>query len=638
MVARGFKILLLLVLPIGLFTPPNLHGQIMGGSLPSSGQQNGSLTHMREPLASLEILLKSPNGQFLIPPAVVTVTKINGQILRQEVARGGHVRIDSVPPAEYDLKIAAPGFSTTTQKIQIINTAPVKMTFQLEPASEGVDALTEKEMAELGSKGQKILAKAIEALRTKKFLEAREALDKAYKMAPQSAQVQYLNGIYDELQNENEKAKACWTKALELSPQHYLSLISMSEALLRENHASDAIAYLDRAEKIEPTAWRPHALYAEAYLKQGMNEKAIQQALRAQELGHGNAAIVVPILVAAQRGQSQKKPDDTPLDANAAQPQPNNATAATSKTPAGWTDLVIEMPSAKTSPAEVLPSAWMPPDIDAKMGAVEPGATCSVDEVLQKAADRVKEFLQNVDRFTATESLQHESIDKWGARGLQINRKFDYVVGIQELRPGQFAVDEFRSSANHYSEFADGVATNGLPAMILILHPNNAVNFEMTCEGLVRRSDGPAWQIHFRQRTDKPNTIRAYRDGLSGPVYPINLKGRVWISAETYQVLRLEAQMIAPVREIDLKADFTAIEYGPVHFNSKNLDMWLPQTAEAYSFWRGRRFHQSHTFSNYVLFSIEDQQKISDPKKKTETAPAPAPEEPAAKQASSSGQ
>ena len=59
--------------------------------------------------------------------------------------------------------------------------------------------------------------------------------------------------------------------------------------------------------------------------------------------------------------------------------------------------------------------------------------------------------------------------------------------------------------------------------------------------------------------------------------------------------------MIAPVKEINLAADYTAIEYGPVHFNKRNVEMWLPQTAEVYSDWRGRRFHRSHSFTDYLL-------------------------------------
>jgi len=104
------------------------------------------------------------------------------------------------------------------------------------------------------------------------------------------------------------------------------------------------------------------------------------------------------------------------------------------------------------------------------------------------------------------------------------------------------------------------VATLGMPALALIFHPYNSGNFEMNCEGLARWNGRIAWQVHFRQRADKPNTIRSFRMGFQGPSHPVALKGRAWIDAESYQIVRLETDMIAPLPEIRLVADRTAIE------------------------------------------------------------------------------
>jgi hypothetical protein len=149
---------------------------------------------------------------------------------------------------------------------------------------------------------------------------------------------------------------------------------------------------------------------------------------------------------------------------------------------------------------------------------------------------------------------------------------------------------------------------------VLIFHPYNAGNFEMTCEGLTRWNGGLAWQVHFRQRPEKPNTIRAYRLGADGPSYPVALKGRAWILADSFQVARLETDLVAPMPQIRLVADHTAIEYGPVKFRNRNVEMWLPQSAEVFYDWRGRRIHRRHTFSNYLLFAVDDKQRISAPK------------------------
>ena len=135
----------------------------------------------------------------------------------------------------------------------------------------------------------------------------------------------------------------------------------------------------------------------------------------------------------------------------------------------------------------------------------------------------------------------------------------------------------------------------------------------MRCEGLENLDGKPTWQIYFRQREDKPNQIRAFRKGLNKS-YPVDLKGRAWIVADSYQVLAMETDLIAAIPDVRLTAEHTAIQYGPVHFSSRRLDMWLPQTAEVFMELRGKRVHRRISFSDYLLFAVDDKQEIAAPK------------------------
>jgi hypothetical protein len=263
---------------------------------------------------------------------------------------------------------------------------------------------------------------------------------------------------------------------------------------------------------------------------------------------------------------------------------------------------------------------WMPPDIDEKIPNVETGAACSLDEVLQKAGEQLVTFVHDVDRFTATENLTHESINKFGMASAPERRKFDYMVAIQDLRPGYLGVTEYRNGGGAQTEFPDGVVTSGLPALVLVFHPYYAANYEMTCEGLARANGSLAWQIHFRQKQGKPNALKSYQFGMSGPSYSVALKGRAWLSADNYQVIRMETDIVAPIPQIKLLAEHTAIEYGPVKFQQDHVTLWLPQSAEVYLAWAGKQMHRRHSFSNYLLFGVDEKQRINTPKDTTPSA------------------
>jgi hypothetical protein len=258
-------------------------------------------------------------------------------------------------------------------------------------------------------------------------------------------------------------------------------------------------------------------------------------------------------------------------------------------------------------------SRGVPPDIDENVPPAEPGSTCDLQEVLRKAGARIQEFVANLDRFTATEFLLQETINKSGKVSETERQKYDYLVSIQEIRPGILDVQEYLSRVSVPVDPPGGFTTKGLPALVLIFHPFYSETFSMRCE-LATLNGQRTWQIYFRQRADQPNRIRAYTIGVNGPSHPIALKGRAWFDADTYQIVSLEADSIDVHPDIQLTVDHTSIEYGPVHFSSRGVDMWLPQTAELYSDFRGKRIHQREIFSNYLLFSVDDKQKVSSPK------------------------
>jgi hypothetical protein len=103
-------------------------------------------------------------------------------------------------------------------------------------------------------------------------------------------------------------------------------------------------------------------------------------------------------------------------------------------------------------------------------------------------------------------------------------------------------------------------------------------DFDFDCEGKGEWRGEPSWLVHFRQRPDRTNHMHGY--SLGDKFYRIDLKGRAWISIDTSQIVRMEADMVNPMREIQLLSEHQTVEYGPVPFAKKNTSLWLPKSAE----------------------------------------------------------
>jgi hypothetical protein len=260
--------------------------------------------------------------------------------------------------------------------------------------------------------------------------------------------------------------------------------------------------------------------------------------------------------------------------------------------------------SAASAPSAA--SSWLPASIDDVVTAPDPNTECPLQVILRGVGERMTQFVSNMEKFTATERVEHFNVDSKGVRRPVDKRTFAYVVAISQNPRELFVLDEFRNGTADPSLFPARIATNGLPALALIFHPLLAGDFKFECEGLGQWKGKAAWKVHFLQRPDRPSRIRAYV--IAGRMYQIPLKGRVWIDPGTLQIVHLESELVAPNKKIQLAHERCSIDYALVEFRSQKQEFWLPQTAELWVERNGHRFYRQHTFTDFKVFSVDTTQ------------------------------
>jgi hypothetical protein len=280
--------------------------------------------------------------------------------------------------------------------------------------------------------------------------------------------------------------------------------------------------------------------------------------------------------------------------------------------------LVMKPESLPEAPSAVFPAVseneafHIPAGIDEVVPKVLPGVSCDLPAVLHGVGERMTQLVSNLEKFSATEHIEHFRVDNSGVLRGRETRSFEYVVLVMQNPVQGFQLDEYRNGSTDPRQFPAQIATEALPVMALIFHPLMVSDFKITCEGLGEWAGRPTWQLRFEQRQDRPNRIRYYK--IQDNYYPVGLKGRAWIDAGTYQVLRLETDLIAPVKGIELTRERLSIEYGQVQFHSHDLQLWLPKTAELYWERHGHQYFRRHEFSDFKIFSVDMDQKFQRPK------------------------
>lgn len=255
---------------------------------------------------------------------------------------------------------------------------------------------------------------------------------------------------------------------------------------------------------------------------------------------------------------------------------------------------------------------WQAHELNKLVPSVDPSVACPLQEVLHGVGQRMKEFVASMEKFTATETLEHYTFDKSGELKEPEKRSFAYVVTVTRAFDGEFMFDEFRNGTQDRTLFPANLATLGLPAVGLVFHPQFAGQFEFQCEGLGQWEGREMWQVHFTQR--KVGLVRVETYSVNGRSFAVRLEGRAWIEPGNLQLAGMESELMQPIPEIRLMEQNQKIRYAPVHFTSTGQEIWLPQEAEMYVERNGKRFYRRHAFSDFRLFNVDTSQKQQAPK------------------------
>jgi hypothetical protein len=266
-------------------------------------------------------------------------------------------------------------------------------------------------------------------------------------------------------------------------------------------------------------------------------------------------------------------------------------------------------------PARSLPAQTIEPNLESSMIAPTPDLRltelCRVEEVVPRVTFHVTEFVENVNRFTAKEDLEHETLDRNGRLRERLHSKSDYVVSIEKTGSGTFAVDEYRGHTEGVRSFQGTIEANLSASLVLIFLPAHLEEFEMSCAGAEDWNGRSTWRVQFQQRMDRAATMSDLKVGNN--YYSMRLKGSAWIDRENYQIVHLETDLLQTVPELRLEMLHQSVDLGSVTFAKRKTTFWLPQVAVITADFRGKRLLERHTYSRFQLFFVDMEQNIGKP-------------------------
>ncbi len=573
---------------------------------------------MDQPL-TLFVSVRERSGIPLDVGAVVRLSPtLGGQFLMAATQGVATAIFPNVKSGDYEIEVEAAGYQTTHERTWVSGsssyTAYIYLT-SLAAASKGAQPSSGTVMT---PDLQKEMDQGLQALKQKHFDEARKHLEKAAKKAPGNADIQYLLGMIDYNQRNIPAARKHFEATLSLFPAHERTLLVLAEIQMEAGENVAAVQSLETAQRSNTVNWQSHLLLAYAYARVSEYDKARSEAVRAAKLNMDKGAVAGVLqgklfLMERKPAEARKTFEDVAnqFPTDPATKEAKEYLSKLNQQMAKATEPeVVELPFTR---APVPERPWAPPDIDSNVPGVASDVACSVTNVVMRTRLRMGLQLANFERFGATEHIEHQEIDGYGVPTPVKAHDFMYIVFVRRPSKEYYFLDERRDGAESLYSFPTALATRGLVSMgVNIFHPVFSKDFNFTCDGLGQWRGHAAWQVRFEQKQDVPSRIRTWE--AHGHIFAIPLKGRVWVAANTYDLLHLETELRQPLQELDLKREHLVIDYGPVKFSHNATELWLPWYAEMYFDLRGKRYHHRHTLTDYILFDVDENFTIAAPK------------------------
>lgn len=595
-------------------------------------------------LGKVIVRIRERGGAYISTPAWVRLYSDTSMFqLSSGTQDNSQIIFDNVPLGEYHIEIRAPGYLQSTYEASLMTPNAISYVWAELRLEKGPNSpageVSRAGPPVMAPKARKELDLAGAALRANDLKKAQAHLDLVKKLSPGHPDVFYLQGLIYLEQENNAGARASLETAINLYPQFAGALASLGATLYRLKDFAGAVAALNKAVEISPQNWRSHGALVICHIRLRAYDKALAHAERAIETAGDKSpelhVLLARVLIVLNQKEKARSELQAFLIANpghsetaAAQhllsillgelnapkagtpeagPGPSAASTSSMEAAVATVRVNVELPEVRSGPGR-----WAPPALDDTPPTLQKNTSCKQAEVLAGTGKRAMALVESLERVSATEKVEQTDLDADGNQIQFRTNVFSYLVSIIETRPGNLSVEEMREAVSRNAP-KPKYLTNGLGAMALIFHPYYVTDYDMRCEGLTEMQGQAAWSVYFKQRPDKPSRIRSYTM-LDGS-FNVPLKGRAWIAANNFQVLRIETELVEPMKRLRLENEHITIEYQPVDFKTRKTRLWLPANAEMYAYFRGHRFLHHHSFADYQVFSVDVSSKTNEEKK-----------------------
>jgi len=219
---------------------------------------------------------------------------------------------------------------------------------------------------------------------------------------------------------------------------------------------------------------------------------------------------------------------------------------------------------------------------------------------------RVDEFVRDIGDLIAHEDVLQEKLNAKGKKRAKQQAQYEYLILHHDQEWGANA--EYRMD-----EKGNRLGPIGLEKGYLV-----TAGFAMNCVGFTTAAQSQSnfrylgeeklgsretYVLGFAQQPGEP-AFKTTLEGTRGTEADLLTQGILWVDKNSFQIIRMRSDLLAPNKEIQLGRATTDVTFGAVQLPDVPNPLWLPSDVDVYMEIRGQKFHNVHHYTNYRRYRV----------------------------------
>ena len=222
--------------------------------------------------------------------------------------------------------------------------------------------------------------------------------------------------------------------------------------------------------------------------------------------------------------------------------------------------------------------------------------------LLEKVGGGVDALFSDFVNTASTEQITQD-VARPPSHSPSLTSRCNYLV-VAHRSENMISLDEYRTDgkgepidqSRHY------LLTSGFASIPLFFHPMYQPGSVFRYIGRQAKGRRP-YVIGFAQKPEATGLIGRFHS-MGAPAV-ILTQGMAWIDPETYRIVRMRTDLLAPRYDIMLARQTSEVELGEIMLEGAPRPLWLPRKVVVTIDWQHTIYRNQHRYRDYKLFSVE---------------------------------